>query len=168
MVENLLAFARSARETQQSDAFYGACTMAIECASGLDRDDFSAMCLQLERMLEELQWYIPTAPTVPSPSLLVAILNLAEITHDRRIVKPELIRTLNHMVMGTAYGSNELDIEANVVSVRAYDALRTLCTPPRQPHRELVVVAENLDQLGLELANLAEKSSPPREPSPTA
>lgn len=130
-------------------------------------------------MLEAIEEHL-TSPefvlsgVVPSPSLLMAVLDIAEL--DRTCVGSRLISLLNRLVSGADYGQtgSRVSIDATVASTRAVGHLKERYAglqqrPPMPTRKPAIRPVDNLRDLNLRLPSNEQpqaSSSMPTSSSP--
>ena len=161
VIESILSFARSARLAEDGHIFHVACSMVLSAAhTDLSREAYEQLRDRLKEMLESLEEHLynvlasslPDRP-IPSPSLLVALLDTAAV--DPELVGATLIETLNAIITGTTYGpaGSRASLQATHASERAvhYLDLRRAYGGRRPRRQDAVLPVENLGELGLRL-----------------
>lgn len=123
--------------------------MALQFAGEVYSHEFVTLQGHIQRMLQDMEEYILSGTGVPSPSLLVAVLDFADMSPED--VRPDLIRALNRIIGGSYHAQPDggADVAANLR--RARESLRTLYGRRRPRRQGAIPPVAALNELGLEL-----------------
>lgn len=145
MIENIISFARSTRNTDNGDidTYFSACVIALKFGADLHTDELHEYQDLLQDVLQELEQYVNLKNAMPSPSLRNALKTFAD--RGSSLVRPELISALDQLI-GLA-GEHHPQATSNRV-MRNLRRLYSEGTPVRQ---SALLPVEDLGQLGLAL-----------------
>lgn len=161
MTESILSYARHTKSLGDDHSFHVACSMVLDIAhADLNevafeslRERLKDMLIDLEKHLSELNTSAVPSRAIPSPSLLVALLDLA--ARDPELVDETVVQTLNRIITGTVYGptGSQASLQASHASLRAthYLDLRRAYGSRRPRRQNAVLLVNELDDLGLTL-----------------
>lgn len=157
VAEKILMYGRQAHLTKDDHTFHASCYMVLSIAhrdlstdmsyGGL-RGQLEAMLVDLELHLNEIRTSLYAHRPIPSPPLLVALLDMADI--DRNLVPLPPIQLLSSIILGS---SRDADSEGLCAVRRAEDliSLRSAYSGSTPRRRCAVRPVDSLGDLGLRL-----------------